>query len=242
MDFNQIKATSTRASSGLVVMDPRDIRNKTPETSPASYARISVDKLVAPPGSPGQRRLAPRQSCNFGVLRARNPRKKRLSRRQGLLQRPFRGGGRLNLASSCAKCPTSLEPPIARARARETRKKKDFRADKGCCDGRFGGAAPKPCVFLRVMSDQSRTSHCARARAKREKKRLSRRQGLLRRPFRGGGPETLRLLARNVRPVSNLPLRARARKTRKKKTFAHTRASATAVSGGRRRNLASSCA
>ena len=94
MDFNQIKATSTRASSGLVVMDPRDIRNKTPETSPASYARISVDKLVAPPGSPGQRRLAPRQSCNFGVLRARNPRKK------------------------------------------------DFRADKGFCDGRFGGGTP----------------------------------------------------------------------------------------------------
>ena len=141
MDFNQIKATSTRASSGLVVMDPRDIRNKTPETSPASYARISVDKLVAPPGSPGQRRLAPRQSCNFGVLRARNPRKKRLSRRQGLLRRPFRGGGRLNLASSCAKCPTSLEPPIARARALNA-KKKDFRADKAFCDGRFGGAAP----------------------------------------------------------------------------------------------------
>ena len=177
MDFNQIKATSTRASSGLVVMDPRDIRNKTPETSPASYARISVDKLVAPPGSPGQRRLAPRQSCNFGVLRARNPRKKRLSRRQGLLRRPFRGGAAETLRLLARNVRPVSNLPL-RARARETRKKKDFRADRGFCDGRFGGAPPKPCVFLRVMSDQSRTSHCARARKTRKKKTFTQTRAL----------------------------------------------------------------
>ena len=52
----------------------------------------------------------------------------------------------------------------------------------------------------------------------------------------------MRLLARNVRPVSNLPLRARARaKREKKKTFAQTRASETADLGGVRAFAADPC-